>query len=125
MPRRRSRVKGEFSHGNLLNLVAIPFLTAAFGLIGWYYLTNDKLSQHDKAIVAIQLDTKQSTELDRKEREKVRNEFLSNQLRTTDILGKLETRLAVSETKQETANQTLNKIADELSRISTVSGRSR
>ena len=115
--------RGAFTAGSIMNLLAIPVLSAGLGLVGWYYLTSDTLKRHDDAIKTIQVESKVATEEERKARDDARKTFLDNQLKTTEVLGKLDTRLAVSETKQETANQTLKEIVQELSRISTTSSR--
>lgn len=63
-------------------------------------------------------------ETERLEREKVREAFIQNSNKTTELLGQMNTRLAVGEQKQESMNKTLelsnatlSKIADELRRI--------
>ena len=115
-------MKKYSSHGfNMATLVQvglIPLITGIIILAGNYYVTGDTLKRHETEIATIQSNTKARTEQEEKEREKIRNEYFSYQQKTNEILGKLDTRLAVSETKQETANQTLSKIADELTRIS-------
>lgn len=123
MPRQKNK---QFNSGWLVQLLAIPVMSAGLGLIGWYYLTlsdHDHLVQHDKQILDIQNDRKAVADVEKKDRDEARKAFLDNQLKTADILSKLDVRLAVSETKQEQTNITLNKIADELSRISTMAPR--
>lgn len=107
-----------FNTATVFQMGLIPIITGIIILSGFYYVTGDTLKRHDTEITSIRNDTKVRTEQEEKEREKIRNEYFSYQQKTNDILGKLDTRLAVSETKQETANQTLSKIADELTRIS-------
>jgi len=92
--------------GTVVNVLGIPLISGIIVLSGFYYLTNDTLHRHDDAIKSIQVERDQS-----------RKQFLDNQVRTTEILGKLDTRLAVAETKQETANQTLSRIADEITKL--------
>lgn len=106
-------------------MAAIPVLSAGLGLVGWYYLTSDTLKRHDDAIKTIQIESREQGATEAKAREDARKVFLDNQIKTTEVLGKLDTRLAVSETKQEVTNQTLSKIADELSRLTTTSPRNR
>lgn len=123
MPRRRNN---QFNSGWLVQLLAIPVMSAGLGLIGWYYLTlsdHEHLVQHDKQILDIQNQNKAVSTEDKKDRDDARRTFLDNQLKTAEILSKLDVRLAVSETKQEQTNITLNKIADELSRISAMAPR--
>lgn len=105
--------RSPFTLGSLLNLGGIPLITAGIMLIGWYFLTSDTLRRHEEQFKAVSVRTDQ----EKADREKIRNDFVANSQKTTEILGKLDTRLAISETKQETANQTLNKIADELVRL--------
>lgn len=114
------RKRHLFDAAGLINLAAVPVLSAGLGLVGWYYLTSDTLKRHDDAIKTIQVESREQSAAEAKSREESRKTFLDNQLKTTEILGKLDTRLAVSETKQEVANQTLSKIADQLSRMTPV-----
>ena len=97
----------------------IPIITGIIILSGFYYVTGATLTRHDKEIELIN----HNASAESKARENVRNEYLLSQAKISDNLAKLDTRLAVSETKQETANQTLAKIADQLSRISGVTVR--
>lgn len=106
-----------FNTATIVQVLAIPILTVAFYAVGNYFITGNKLAEHDTAIKSLVETEKHDKEEDAKVRERTRNEFLGYQQKTTEILGKLDTRLAVSETKQETANQTLQKIADELSKM--------
>lgn len=108
-----------FNLATLVQMAGIPVLSAGLGLVGWYYLTSDTLRRHDEAIKTIQIEAKASNDIETKSRDEARKVFLDNQLKTAEVLGQLNTRLAVSETKQEVANQTLSKIADQLSRIGT------
>ncbi len=119
------RRRGIFDAAGLINMAAIPVLSAGLGLVGWYYLTSDTLKRHDDAIKTIQIESREQGATEAKAREDARKVFLDNQIKTTEVLGKLDTRLAVSETKQEVTNQTLSKIADELSRLTTTSPRNR
>ena len=114
MPRQRDR---GFNTATLFQVAAIPVITGCIILIGSYYVTGDTLSRHSKEIEALQTKTQKDREDETKSREKSRTEYLNYQQKTNEILGKLDTRLAISETKQETANQTLSKIADELAKI--------
>lgn len=103
------------------NNIPMTFIVSgAVGLAVWYGTTNSKvdhLTASTPAVVA-------KIEDERKEREKVRDAFLASQAKTTDILGQISSRLAVSETKLETtnkaldtSNQTLSKIADQLQQL--------
>ena len=120
MPRRRHDNHG-FNLATLLQVGLIPIITGFIILIGFYYVTGATLTRHDK-----QLDVlTETSQKEAKAREAVRNEYLTSQQHIVENLGKLDTRLAVSETKQETANQTLSRIADELGKISAISSRNR
>lgn len=120
MPRRRnSDWMGVI--GNVPVVVVLTFIVTASG---FYYVTNYRLNQQDIEISNLKTEHKATTQgvgakidLEAQSRTAVRNEFLDNQRKTTEILGKLDSRLAVSETKQEAANQTLTRIADELTRL--------
>lgn len=126
MPRRPQPPNGSsFTAAAWLQILAVPIVSGAIIITGFYYTTGARLSEHDNAILELKktnvqdgLDAKKDKEEESRAREKTRTEYLSYQQKTNDILGKLDTRLAVSETKQETANQTLQKIADQLGRIS-------
>ncbi len=110
-----------FNAATLFQVVLIPFVTGGIILAGFYYTTGDTLKRHDKELELLTTNAK----VESGAREKVRDEFLISQQKIGDNIAKLDTRLAVSETKQETANQTLQKIADELSKISAITVRAR
>ncbi len=112
-----------FNTATLVQIAGIPVLTAGVYFVMQWALTGDTLKRHDDAIKTIQVEAKANIDAEIKAREDARKTFLDNQLKTTEILGKLDTRLAVSETKQETANQTLKEIAQELTRIGTTAAR--
>lgn len=114
-------VNHGFNLATVVQVGVIPIITGIIILSGFYYVTGATLARHDNDIATMKQDNKQSKEDEEKSREKVRNEYFSYQQKTNEILGKLDTRLAVSETKQETANQTLSKIADSLARINSLS----
>jgi hypothetical protein len=126
MPRRLNN-GSSFTAAAWLQILAVPIVSGAIIITGFYYTTGARLSEHDAAILDIKKtnaselsDAKKDKDEEARSREKTRNEYLTYQQKTNDILGKLDTRLAVSETKQETANQTLQKIADQLSRIGNI-----
>lgn len=119
MPRARKQ-SSVFNAGTVINVASIPLLSGLVVLIGWYFLTNDTLRRHDDAIRSIQTQAKLTAEDEHKDREASRKVFLDNQTKTTEVLSKLETRLSVQETKQEFANQTLTKIADEIAKLSVI-----
>lgn len=136
----------SFTWGNLVNLAAIPLVTGAIMLIGWYFLSSDTLKRHDVAIDQIRADAKADREAFRSEakadrelfqaslktdretvaakveeekraRVAVRDEFLTSQRTLTDVLGKLDTRLSVGEKQQDTMSRQIEKISDLLQRV--------
>ena len=119
MPRRPRIVNGtSFTAAAWAQLLLVPLISGGIILAGFYYTTGDRLNQHEAAIAVIQKAEQKDRETADKRREEIRNEYFTYQQKTNEILSKLDTRLAISETKQETANQTLSKIADQLSKIS-------
>jgi hypothetical protein len=93
---------------------------------GFYYVTNYKLETAAEQIKTINskleaasktIEVKSSD--DTVQRDKIRETFLASQVKTTEGIAKLDTRLAVAEKQQETTNATLNKISETLSTIST------
>lgn len=122
-------VKSGFTLGNLVNLGGIPLITAIITVSGFYYVTSYRLDEQDRTVRSLSsklegagkvISDKSADEL--AQREKMRDAFLASQAKTTDGIAKLETRLAVAEKQQETANATLNKISETLSQISTFTG---
>lgn len=98
---------------------------------GFYFVTQYRLSQYDVDLTALKGKLEASApamaaklDAEAQQRTAVRNEFMANANKTTEILGQISSRLAVSETKQEatnkaldTTNQTLGKIADQLQQL--------
>lgn len=121
MPRRQNH--SGFNWATVVQIGAIPIITGVFILSGFYYVTGNTLTRHDQQLQLLQASQAKDKEDESKQREKVRAEYMAYQQKNTEILSKLDTRLAVSETKQETANQTLAKIADELTKISAATSR--
>lgn len=109
----------SFTWGNLVNLAAIPLVTAIIMLTGWYFLTSDTLKRHGDELKQVQGDKKE----EREARDRVRNEFLDGQRKNNEALSKLDTRLAVAEKQQETANQLLGKLVDTIQRATPARGR--
>lgn len=118
-------VKSGFTPGNLLNLGAIPIITGIITLIGFYYSTNSTLVRYSDEIKTLNTKieasgktiTDKSVE-DTAQREKIRDAFLQSQTRTNEGISKLDTRLAVAEQQQKTANEALAKISETLTKIS-------
>lgn len=125
MPRTRPRQPEQFTLGNLTNLMLIPLLTGAIILIGFYYTTNSTLTRYGDDIKTIKTTVDTKVEADSIARTKIRDDFLTAQIKTNDGIAKLDTRLAVAETTQKTQLETLNKIADNLQRISSIPAKGR
>lgn len=118
-------VKSGFTLGNLVNLGGIPLITAALTFAGFYYGTNYRLETYGEQIKSINLKLEAAgktisdkTTDDAAQREKMRDAFLASQTKTNEGIAKLDTRLAVAEKQQETANAALTKISETLSKIS-------
>lgn len=117
MPRRSGRY--GFNLATIVQVGLIPLITVVGIMVGFYYTTGDALRRHE-----IELgDLRKTDDKNGRAREQIAKQFLEYQQKNNEILGKLDTRLAVSETKQEIANQTLGRIAEELARINSASPR--
>lgn len=123
-------VKSGFTLGWLVNLGGVPLITAALTFAGFYYGTNYRLESYGEQIKAINAKLEISSKViadkssdDTAQREKIREAFLTSQTKTNEGIAKLDTRLAVAEKQQETANTALNKISETLSTISSFSKR--
>jgi hypothetical protein len=121
MARRRPAPQGSgFTLGNLTNLGAIPLLTAIVTLSGFYYVTKDQLARQGEDIKVVTKTVTEKTTEDALARAKIRDDFIAAQIKTNEGIAKLDTRLAVAETNQKVANDTLTKIADSLQKITTL-----
>lgn len=123
-------VKSGFTLGNLVNLGGIPLITAALTFAGFYYSTNFRLESYGEQIKTLNAKLEGASKVisdksvdDTAAREKIREAFLTSQTKTNEGIAKLDTRLAVAEKQQETANAALNKISETLSTISSFSKR--
>lgn len=114
-----------FTIGNLVNLGAIPLITGAIILVGFYYTTSGTLIRYGEDIKTLKGTVDTKVEADTSARTKIREDFLASQVKTAEGIAKLDTRLAVAEQQQKTANEALAKISDSLQRISTMPQRSR
>jgi len=106
-------------------------ITAVVAAVAWYATTNTKQAQTDAEIASLKAKLEaagpaMAAKMDGEaaQRTAIRNEFMANANKTTEILGSIASRLAVSETKQEatnkaldTTNSTLSKIADQLQQL--------
>ncbi len=114
--------------GNVPVTFVLTFIvTAAI----FYGVTQYRLGDYDKQLGELKIELKQAgpamaAKMDGEaaQRTAIRNEFMANANKTTEILGSIASRLAVSETKQEatnkaldTTNSTLSKIADQLQQL--------
>lgn len=118
--------------------IAVVLTVVASG-IGFYTVTNYKLTEYDKDISTLKAKVEahgpaMAAKIDGEaaQRTAIRNEFMANANKTTEILGSIASRLAVSETKQEatnkaldTTNSTLSKIADQLQQLNSRTGSTR
>jgi len=114
---RQHQEPSGFNIASLTNLLVVPFLTGAIILIGFYYTTNSTLVRYGDDIKTVKATVDTKVEADTAARAKIREDFLTAQMKTNEGLGKLDTRLAVAETTQKTQLETLNKIADNLQRL--------
>lgn len=127
MPRR-----DQASWLSLLGQVPITFiLTFVVTAATFYAVTQYRLGDYDRRLTAAEAKLEQSgpavsakLDTEAQQRAAIRTEFMQNANKTTEILGQISSRLAVSETKQEatnkaldTTNQTLGKIADQLQQL--------
>jgi hypothetical protein len=111
--------KSEFTLASLLlNLGGGPILTAAAIMIGFYFTTNADIKQLNQKLETAGKTISDKTADDTAQREKIRDAFLSLQAKTNEGIGKLDTRLAVAEQQQKTANEALTKISETLTKIS-------
>lgn len=98
----------SFTWGSIVNLGGIPLITAVFFVVGNYFVNGERLNKVETALK----DVSTSREDERKSRENVRNEFLLSQAKLVEVLGRLDTRLSVSEKQQEVTSRQLEKIND-------------
>jgi hypothetical protein len=113
MVRRRQEPSG-FNLASIIQLLTIPLATGGIILIGFYYTTNSTLTRYGDDIKTIKTTVDTKVEADTAARAKIRDDFLASQIKTAEGIAKLDTRLAVAETNQKIANDTLSKIADTL-----------
>jgi hypothetical protein len=92
-----------FNAGTIVNVLAIPIITAALIGAGFYYTTRDELARHDLAINA-----------EASSREKLRDEFLENSKKTADGISQLSTHTAVQDEQVKQTISSLDKISTQL-----------
>jgi len=107
----------------LIGVIITVVLTTVVTTSIFYGVTNFRMEQHDSRIKVLeskheQLPTTLQSRFDteRGERERVRDAFIQNATKTTELLGQMNAKLAVSETRQEVTNQTLKQIAEQIQR---------
>lgn len=107
-----------FNLSSIVQLTFIPAMTAIVVLIGFYFTTSSTLTRYGEDIKTLKGVVDSKVEADIAARNKIREDFLATQLKTADGIAKLDTRLAVAETNQKTQLDTLNRISETLSKIS-------
>lgn len=91
----------SFTWGSIINLGAIPLITAAVFFIGQWFVNKDTTARNETEIKAEKI-----------EREKMRENFFTSQNQLIQVLNKLEARMSVSEKQQELTNRQLDKLGD-------------
>ena len=109
----------------LINVGGIPLITAIFILVGFYFTTSGTLVKYGEDIKTLKSTVDTKVEVDTTARAKIREDFLASQVKTAEGIAKLDTRLAVAEQQQKTSNETLTKISDTLTKITTLPVRGR
>lgn len=104
----KAQPAASFTWGNLVNLGGIPLLTAVAVFIGQWALTGDTIKRHDESLKQIVI----SREDEKKSREAMRDNFMASQGKLIEVLGKLDTRLSVSEKQAEAVSKQVDKISD-------------
>ena len=100
---RKTKQTSVFNAGTLVNVLTIPLLTGGFLFIGWYFTTNQVLTQYAKDIAALQSG-----------REKDKQEFAGKFDTMNESLNKLNTHAALQDQQAVTMNDTLKQIRDSL-----------
>lgn len=102
----------SFTWGHLVTLGLVPVITGIIVITGQWAVTGDTLKRHDEAFKALAVKNDE----DKKSREAMRETFNASQTKLIEVLGKLDTRLSVSEKQQEAAGRQIEKISDFLQR---------
>lgn len=105
----------SFTWGHMVTLGLVPVITGAIVLVGQWAVTGDTLKRHDEAFKSLSLKNDE----DKKSREEMRDKFMTSQARLIEVLGKLDTRLSVSEKQQEASSRQIEKISDQLQQLNT------
>lgn len=130
MPRRRPRRRSSPAHYDVtvdpapaqpLTLNALTskpwfamMVVGAITLTGFYYGTTQTLKSLEESQKADRIANAALAAEQKAARDKLTETWQRNQDKNTEVLGKLETRLTVSEKTQERTDAVLNKISDQL-----------
>lgn len=117
MPRAQPSTAGMWFHNQLWN-TSLPWLAVvAFGMTGFYFLTNAKLDSHDQKFLSIESKISaqaallaETKRIEASEREKVRDAFLMESKATSVGISELNKQTAVMGVQ-------LMAIKDELAKI--------
>ena len=93
-----------FSWGSIVNLGGVPLITAILIVAGSWAVNQNTTARNEAEIKS-----------EKDQREKLRENFLSTQNQLIQVLGKIDTRLSVTEKQQEIANRQLEKLSDIIS----------
>jgi len=88
-------------------MAVIPFITAVVLFVGQWAVQGDTTKRNETQIAE-----------DRKARETMRESFMDSQKKLVDVLGKIDTRLSVTEKAQENAVKQIDKLGDLVIKLS-------
>lgn len=108
----------------IVGVVAVSLTASGYAYLVWNQSSQgtkiEKLTAKLETAAKVTTDKAQE---DATSRVKIREDFMANQQKMTEVLGKLDTRLAVAENNQKAANDQLGKIVDLLQRPPAVPSR--
>lgn len=107
----------SFSWGAIVNLGGIPLITAIIVLAGGYAVMQSTTTRNEAEIKSEKVERERVLKDEKSEREKMRDSFLATQGRLVEVLGKIDSRLSVTEKQQDLTNRQLEKINDVISTI--------
>ncbi len=96
----------SFSWGNIAILLVVPLLTALVVVIGQWAVQGDTTKRNVEEI-----------KIEKAEREKMRETFMNSQTQLVNVLGKLDSRMSVTEKTQDAMTRQLEKFGDILLRV--------
>ncbi len=109
---RRKATAGSWFANQLWN-TSLPWLAiVSFGITGFYFLTNAKLTEHDKMLMEFKTTLAETKKEDVAERSRARETFLIDSKATAMGIAELNKQTAITSTQ-------LLAIKDELARIAT------